>query len=319
MTESKPTRDGFGEALVELGRKNPDVVVLSADLTSSTRANYFMEVFPERFFKMGVAEQDMIGTAAGFALMGKVPFACTFGIFATGKTWEQLRVSVCSMKLNVKLAGSHGGITVGADGATHQALEEITLMRALSNMTILIPCDYIEAKKATLAAYSFAGPVYLRLGKETVPIVTREDDPFEIGKANILREGSDLTIIACGIMVAEALRAADELEKKGIGIKVINLHTIKPIDNKTIIDAAKHTGAILTAEEHTVMGGLGGAVAEVVVRNYPVPMDIVGVNDTFGQSGKPHELVKLYNLTYENLIERVKLLIRRKQGFRSKY
>lgn len=310
----KATRDGFGEALVELGKSHSDVVVLSADLTSSTRANYFMEVFPERFFKLGVAEQDMIGTAAGFALMGKVPFACTFGVFATGKTWEQLRVSVCSMKLNVKIAGSHGGVTVGADGATHQALEEITLMRVLSNMTVIVPCDYLEARKATISAYSFPGPVYLRLGKEPLPIITKEKDPFEIGKANLLKDGKDLTIIACGIMVIEALKAAEILEKEGLRVRIINLHTIKPIDTKTIIDAAKQTGAILTAEEHTLIGGLGSAVAEVITRNYPVPMDMVGVNDTFGQSGKPSELLRVYNLTSEDLVKKARSLHKKKHS-----
>lgn len=313
MSEFKATRDGFGEALVELGKKNPDVVVLSADLTSSTRANYFMEAFPERFFRMGVAEQDMVGTAAGFALMGKISFACTFGVFATGKTWEQLRVSVCQMKLNVKIAGSHGGITVGPDGATHQALEDISLMRPLSNMTVIVPADYLEAKKATIAACSFPGPVYLRLGKDPSPNVTKEEDLFEIGKASVLKGGKDLTLIACGVMVIEALKASEALEKEGIGARVLNLHTIKPIDKKAIIDAARQTGAILTAEEHTVIGGLGSAVAEVVVKDYPVPMDMVGIEDMFGCSGRPQELMRVYNLTHENLVKKAKQLLDRKR------
>ncbi|MFH0838811.1 MAG: transketolase family protein [Candidatus Omnitrophota bacterium] len=311
----KATREGFGEALLELGRENPDVVVLSADLTSSTRAHYFMKEFPHRFFNLGVAEQDMVSTAAGLALMGKIPFACSFGVFATGKTWEQLRVSVCQMKLNVKIAGSHGGITVGPDGATHQALEEIVLMRALAHMTVIVPADYLEAKKATKAACNYPGPVYLRLGKDNIPIVTNEEEPFEIGKAQVLKDGSDLTIIACGLMVSEALKAHDVLEKEGIKARIINLHTIKPIDAKTIISAAKETRAILTAEEHTIIGGLGSAVSEIVGRNYPVPLDMVGVEDTFGQSGTPAELLKLYNLTYENLVKKAKQLLERKRTF----
>ena len=311
---SKPTRDGFGEALVELGQKRDDVVVLSADLTESTRAAWFKEKFPERFFSMGVSEQDMMGTAAGLALSGKVAFACTFGAFAAGRAWDQVRVSLAYMKTNVKIVGTHGGISVGEDGPTHQANEEIALMRILPNMTVIVPCDALEAKRATIASASHAGPVYLRLGRSGVPLITKETDVFQIGKANLLRDGKDVTIIACGVEVYEALCAAEALEKENISARVINLHTIKPIDKDIIIKAAKETGAVVTAEEHAVAGGMGSAVSEVLAQDCPVPMEFIGVKDRFGESGDPKELFKLFGLTADDIKNAAKKAISRKNA-----
>lgn len=301
-----PTRDGFGEGLVELGKTNDNIVVLSADLTESTRANWFKKQFPERFFGLGVAEQDMFGTAAGFALSGKIPFACTFGVFASGRAWDQIRVSVAYMNLNVKIAGTHGGISVGPDGATHQALEEIALMRIIPNMTVVVPCDALEAKRATIEAANINGPVYLRLGRSGVPAITKNEDYFKIGKANTLRSGKDISIFACGQMVSETLEASDILSKEGISAAVINMHTPKPIDRIAVIKAASETGAIVTCEEHTVMGGFGSAIAEVVVENCPVPLKMVGVRDRFGVSGEPDELFKYFGLTSADIVKAAK-------------
>jgi len=309
----KPTRDGFGEGLVELGQKRDDIVVLSADLTESTRAAWFKEKFPERFFSMGVSEQDMMGTAAGLALSGKVAFACTFGAFASGRAWDQVRVSLAYMETNVKIVGTHGGISVGEDGPTHQANEELGLMRILPNMTVIIPCDAIEAKKATIASASCPGPVYLRLGRSGVPVITKEEDNFQIGKADLLKDGSDVTIIACGVEVYEALCAAKALKKENISARVINLHTIKPIDRDIIIKAAKETGAIVTAEEHAVACGMGSAVSEVVSQNLPVPMEFIGVHDRFGESGDPKELFKLFGLTADDIVKSAKKALNRKK------
>jgi len=296
------TRDGFGEGIVKIGRSYPQVVVLSADLTSSTRAGWFKERYPNRFFCFGVAEQDMMCAAAGFALSGKIPFACTFGVFAAGRAWDQIRISICSMNLNVKIIGTHGGVSVGADGLTHQALEEISLMRCLPNMTIIVPSDVIEARKATMQAVKYPGPVYIRLGRNPVPVVTSKDAKFKIGKANLLKKGKDITIIACGLMVYEALRAHDSLKTKGINAEVINLHTIKPIDKNTIIRSARKTGAVVTVEEHTINGGLGSAVAEVLSENHPVLIKRIGVQDRFGVSGPSTELLEKFGLTYDNIV-----------------
>jgi transketolase len=308
-----PTRDGFGHGVVELGRTNKDVVVLSADLTESTRANWFKEEFPERFFGLGVAEQDMMGAAAGLALMGKIPFACTFGVFASGRAWDQIRVSVAYMDLNVKIIGTHGGIGVGPDGATHQALEEISLMRILPNMTVLVPCDAIEAKKATIAAAKHKGPVYIRLGRSGIPVITKEDDPFEIGKASIIKNGKDVTIFACGQMVYESLVACEILGKEGIDARLVNIHTPKPIDADCIIKCARETGAIVTAEEHTIAGGFGSAISEVLVENCPVPVKFVGVRDRFGQSGEPEELFEHFGLKAKNIVQTAKSAIAMKR------
>lgn len=306
MAEEKmkmvPTRDGFGRGLLKLGKENKDVVVLSADLTESTRAAWFQKDYPERFFGMGVAEQDMFGTAAGLALMGKIPFACTFGVFASGRAWDQIRISIAYMNLGVKIAGTHAGISVGPDGATHQALEEIALMRILPNMTVVVPCDALEAEKATVEASKIKGPVYLRFGRAPIPVITKEADVFKIGKANILRTGKDITIFACGQMVYEAMLACDELAKEGISARLVNLHTPKPIDRDAIISAACETGAIVTVEEHTVLGGMGSAIAEVVAQTHPVPIKMVGVQDRFGVSGDPGELFKYFGLTPKNIV-----------------
>jgi len=309
----KPTRDGFGEGLLEVGTNNPNIVALSGDLEDSARAVWFKKQFPERFFSVGIAEQDMIGTAAGLAMEGKIPFACSFAQFVTSKTLEQLRMAVCYQRLNVKVVGSHGGLSVGADGATAEALEELTHMRSLPYMTVIVPCDAIEAKKATIASAAHPGPVFLRLGRNPVPTITQPGDRYVIGTANTLRNGADVTIIACGIMVAQSLAAAELLAKDGIQARVINLHTIKPIDADAIVRAARDTGAIVTAEEHTVLGGLGGAVAEVVVQEHPVPMRLVGVMDRFGTSGDPADLLRAFHLMPEDVAQAARDVVRAKK------
>ena len=310
----KPTRDGFGEGLLELGRTNPSVVALSGDLEDSARAIWFKKEFPDRFFSVGIAEQDMIGTAAGLALMGKIPFACSFSQFVTGKALEQMRLAVCYQRLNVKIVGSHGGLSVGADGATAESLEEFAVLRSLPNMAVVVPCDALEAKRAALAAAAYPGPVFLRLGRSPTPIITKPGDPFTIGRANVLRDGADVSLVACGIMVAHALAAAELLAKDGISARVINLHTIKPIDRATLLAAARDTGAIVTAEEHSVVGGLGSAVAEVLVQEHPVPMRFVGVQDRFGTSGDPAELLKAFGLMPEDIVKAARDLLRAKQS-----
>jgi len=308
----KATRDGYGKGLVKLGEETKNTVVLSADLTESTRANWFRDEFPERFFSFGVAEQDMMSTAAGFALSQKVPFCCTFGVFATGRAWEQIRVSAAYMNLNINIGGTHGGILTGEDGATHQALEEIALMRILPNMSVVVPSDSKEAEEATVASYSIDSPVYLRLGREKLPIVSNTKEKFVLGKSVQLKEGKDLTVIACGVMVYLCLEAAEILEKEGISVRVVNMHTIKPIDKEAILRAAKDTKAILTAEEHLLAGGLGSAVAEVVVKEAPVPIEMVGVDDRFGESGKPWELMEYFNLMPDDIVAACKRLLNRK-------
>jgi len=309
--DKKPTRDGFGEGLVEVAEKNKDIVVLSADLTDSTRAGWFKKKFPDRFFSMGVSEQDMISTAAGFALSGKI--ACTCGVFAAGRAWDQVRISVAYMNLDVKIVGTHGGISVGEDGPTHQAVEEITLMRVLPNMTVIVPCDAIEAKKATIKSAGCRGPVYLRLGRNKVPSITKQQDLFEIGRANILRDGTDVAVIACGCEVYEALLAHDILKRDGISARSINLHTLKPLDRDAIINAARQTGAIVTAEEHSILGGLGSAVSEVAAQECPVPIEFIGVKDRFGESGSPEELFKVFELTADDIAKAAKRAIARKK------
>ncbi len=314
MMAGKPTRDGFGEGLLALGKTHPHVVALSGDLEDSARAIWFKTAYPDRFFSVGIAEQDLIGTAAGLALAGKIPFACSFSQFVTGKTLEQLRMAVCYQQLNVKVAGSHGGLSVGADGATAEALEELTHMRALPRMTVIVPCDALEATKATIACADYPGPVFLRLGRAPVPTITKEADPYRIGEAAVMRPGHDVAIVACGVMVAHALQAAEQLAREGIEARVINLHTIKPLDQATLLAAAKEAGAIVTAEEHTVLGGLGGAVAELLVQTHPVPMRFVGVLDRFGTSGDPAELLKVFHLMPEDLVKAAKDVLRLKQA-----
>ncbi|MFH1753782.1 MAG: transketolase family protein [Candidatus Omnitrophota bacterium] len=312
MVQMKPTRDGFGEALLELGETNKDVVSLCADLTDSTRAGWFRDRYPDRFFSFGVSEQDMYSAAAGMALIGKIPFAATFGVFASGRAWDQIRVSIAYMNLNVKIIGTHGGISVGEDGATHQAIEEIGLMRIIPNMTVIVPCDALESKKATLKSAEYKGPVYIRLGRSSEPTITKEEEVFEIGKAVTMRDGGDLTIIAAGSMVKEALSAHDQLAKKNIGARVINLHTPKPIDRETIVKAAKETGAIVTAEEHLLYCGMGSAVSEVLAQECPTPMKMIGIRDRFGESGDPDALFKKFGLTAENIVKAAEQVLKRK-------
>jgi transketolase len=305
------TRNGFGKGLLELGRTNKNVVTLSADLTDSTRAGWFKKEFPDRFFSFGVAEQDMISSAAGFALSGKIPFACTFGVFAAGRAWDQVRVSVDYMNLNVKIVGTHGGISVGEDGHTHQALEEVTLMRVLPNMTVIVPCDSFEAKKAAIKSADWDGPVYMRLGRNASPIVTGENGEFEIGKGVVLGRGDDVTIVSCGQMVYEALKARELLAEQRISARVINLHTLKPVDEKLLIKAARETGAIVTVEEHSVYGGLGGVVSEVVSQNSPVPIKIMGMSGC-GQSGAPEELFACFSLLAKDVVKEAKAILKKK-------
>jgi len=307
-----PTRDGYGHGLLELGAAKPEVVVLDADLAQSTRSDWFGDKYPDRFFDIGISEQDMIGTAAGLALGGKIPFATTYGVFVAGRAWDQIRTTVCYADLNVKIAGNHGGISVGADGATHQALEDIALMRVLPNMRVIVPCDAVEAKKATIAAANVYGPCFLRFAREATPVFTAETDFFEIGKANVLKDGKDVAIIACGPIVYEALLAHEMLQDMGISSRIINMHTVKPLDEEAVLQAAADTGAIVTAEEHQVYGGLGGAVAELLVKHRPVPVEMVGIQDTFGESGAPEELAEKYGLTAKHIVAAVQKVLKRK-------
>lgn len=313
---NKPTRLGFGEALVELGSKNENVIVLGADVTGSVKTSEFMKKYPERFYNIGIAEQNATTIATGMALSGKIPFFSTYSAFAAFRNADQLRISVAYNNANVKIGGGHSGITVGPDGATHQSLEEMAMLRTLPNMTLVCPCDYEETKKATIAIGNLYGPAYLRFGRTDVPSFTEPNTPFTLGKAEIFREGTDVTIVACGIMVWEALTAAEKLEEKGISAQVINNHTIKPIDEETLVNAAQKTGAVVSAEEHQVHGGLGSAVAEVLAKNYPVPMEFVGMKDEFGGSGQPDELLEHYGFTWKEIYASVmKVLERKEKGF----
>ena len=315
--EMRPSRDGYGLGLVEAGKADPNVVAIGADITASTRVDWFRDQFPDRFYNMGIAEQNQMNVAAGMSLMGKVPFVTNYGVFLAGRSWDQIRTTICYNNLNVKLGGAHGGISVGPDGATHQALEEIAVMRCLPHMTVVVPADWREARKAAQAAAKQYGPVYIRFGREAVPTVTEEDTPFEIGKAYCCREGSDVAIIACGAMVYTSLTAARRLEEKGIHAMVINLHTIKPIDRETVVEAAERCGAVVTAEEHQVMGGMGSAVAEVLSAECPVPVRMVGIQDTFGESGEPEELMRKYGLTAEHIVAQAEKAIEMKNARRT--
>ncbi len=310
--EQIPTRNGYGEGLLELGQVDEKVVVLTADLAESTRVEAFGKKYPERFIECGVAEQNMMGIAAGLALYGKTPFVSSYAVFSPGRSWDQLRVSVCYSEANVKIAGAHTGISVGPDGATHQALEDIAITRTLPNITVVVPCDSIETKKATVALGHMQGPAYFRFGREKTPVMTTVETPFVVGRAEVFKEGKDVAIIGSGPVLYNALLAAMDLEKAGISAMVVNNHTIKPIDSQTIIQAAKTCGAVVTVEEHQVMGGCGSAVAEVLVQNYPVPMEMVGMQNTFGESGKPEELLSKYKMDKIAIIEAVKRVIKRK-------
>ncbi|MGI9952200.1 transketolase family protein [Moorellaceae bacterium AZ2] len=306
------TREAYGRALVELGRQDERVVVLDADLSKSTKTEYFAQEFPHRFFNMGIAEQNLMGTAAGLALCGKIPFASTFAVFATGRAFEQVRNSIAYPRLNVKIAASHAGITVGEDGASHQSVEDIALMRALPNMTVIVPADAVETRQAVFAAAQHEGPVYIRLGRMSVPVIYDEDYRFQIGKAHWLRRGRDATILACGYMVALALEAARRLEVAGLSVGVLNVSTVKPLDREAVLAAARESGALVTAEEHSIIGGLGSAVAEVLAEECPVPLRRVGLRDTFGESGAPEDLLQRYGLSVPDIEKSVKEVLLQK-------
>ena len=309
---AKATREAYGGTLKELGAKIPEIVVLDADLSASTKTAVFAKAFPDRFFDTGIAEGNMMSVAAGLAASGKIPFASTFAVFGAGRAYEQIRNSICYPNLNVKVAVTHAGLTVGEDGATHQMLEDIALMRALPNMTVVVPADAAETAQVIRWAASYQGPVYIRMGRAKVEDVISPDAEFVPGKSTTLADGSDVTIMACGIMTQQALQAAKMLAEEGISARVINMSSIKPIGEEAIVKAAKETGAIVTCEEHTVMGGLGSAVAEVVVRKCPVPMAMVGTEDVFGQSGKASEVLKVYGLTPEHIALEAKKLVEAK-------
>jgi len=311
--EPKATRLGFGEALVELGRHNPNVVVLGGDVTGSVRTDLFMKAFPDRFITVGISEQDMMGTAAGLALAGKIPFASTYGEFATGRPFDQIRQSIAYSKMPVKICASHCGITVGPDGATHQSLEDIAIMRVLPNMTVATPCDYHQAKNMVKASIKWNHPIYIRFFRDDTPVFTDPAAPFQLGRADTLIEGQDVTVIACGLQVWEAILAEDRLAQEGISVRLINMHTIKPIDEDAVIRAARETGAIVTAEDHQKLAGLGSAVAEILAQTIPTPQEFVAVNDTFGESGPGEELMIKYGISSEGIVNAVHRILKRKK------
>ena len=310
-TEKKDTRSGFGAGLAELADKNPNVMALCADLIGSLKMEKFIEKAPERFVQTGIAEANMMGIAAGLATAGKIPFAGTFANFATSRVLDQVRQSIAYSNKNVKIAASHAGLTLGEDGATHQVLEDIGQMKMLPGMVVINPCDYNQTKQATLAAAEYEGPVYLRFGRPVVPVFISEDMPFEIGKGILLQEGTDVTIVATGHLVWESLLAADELEKQGISCEIINIHTIKPLDEEIILKSVEKTGKIVTAEEHNYLGGLGESVAGMLARKRPTPQEFVAVQDTFGESGTPAELMHKYKIDSFAVIEAVKRILER--------
>jgi len=310
MSNKIATREAYGKALKDLASMNKNVVVLDADLSKSTKTADFKAVAPERFFNMGIAEANMMGVAAGMSTCGKIPYVSTFAMFAAGRAFEQIRNSICYPRLNVKVCATHAGLTVGEDGASHQAIEDLSLMRSIPNMTVINPADAVETDAVIKAIAEIDGPCYVRLGRAAVNVINDKDTyKFELGKGVTLREGNDLTIVATGIMVDAALEAAEMLAKDGISARVINIHTIKPIDRELLVKAAKETGALVTAEEHSVIGGLGSAVSEVLTEEYPVPVLKVGVQDKFGESGKPNELLEAYGLTAKNIAEKAKKAI----------
>lgn len=313
--EMAPIRDGFGEGLLALGAKNSAVVALCADLKESTRVEAFARTYPERFFEMGVAEQNMATVAAGLGISGKIPFMASYAAFSPGRNWEQIRTTISYNDSNVKIAGHHAGISVGPDGATHQAVEDIATMRVMANMQVIVPCDAEEAKKATIAATKIWGPMYLRFAREATPVITTAKTPFTPGKAEVFWESKrpEVAIIACGTLVATALQAADELAQEKIGVIVLNNHTIKPLDEKMILEIVKRTGAVVTAEEHQISGGLGGAVAEFLARTRPTPQEFVGMQNVFGESGKPSELLEAYGMGVKDIVTAVHTVLKRKK------
>ena len=310
--EQKATRDGFGEALLYLGETDPRVVALTGDLKESTRIEAFANKYPDRFIECGVAEQNMMGVAAGLALAGKIPYAASYATFSPGRNWDQLRVSVCYSQANVKVIGAHTGVSVGPDGATHQALEDIAITRVLPHLTVIQPIDSLEAYKATVAMNYLVGPAYLRLTREKTPIITSQDTRFEIGKAEILKEGKDVTLIGAGPVLYNGIKAAIELEKENIHVLVINSHTIKPLDEETILWAAKLTKAVVTLEEHQIAGGLGSSISEYLSQNYPVPMEMIGMPNSFGQSGPPERLIEHYGMGVGAIKQAIKKALNRK-------
>ena len=314
MTAKLTTRVEYGKILVELGAKNKDIVVLDADLSGSTHTARFGKVFQDRFFNLGIAEQDMMSTAAGFAASGKIPFASTFAIFATGRAWEQIRQSIAYAALNVKIVASHGGVTVGEDGGSHQAIEDIALMRVLPNMTVLVPADGIEVQRMVEWAVSYYGPVYIRTSRHPFPVIFDARSRFEVGRGNVLREGRDVTLAGIGLLVHHCLEAAAILSAEGISARVLNLSCVKPIDRELIVDSARQTGAFVTAEEHLVTGGLGSAVAEVLGEYYPVPLKRVGIKDTFGVSGKPEVLLEHFGLMPRDIVKAAHRAIKHKSS-----
>ena len=301
----KATRQSYGEALLELGKENKNIVVFDADLSTATKTNIFAKEFPERFYDMGIAEQNMISTAAGMSTCGKIPYASTFAVFAAGRAYDQIRNSVCYPKLNVKICATHAGVTVGEDGATHQMIEDISLMRTLPNMTVLSTSDDVQTKWAVKEISKINGPVYLRLSRLATPIIYGENQKFEIGKAVQIGEGTDATIFATGVTVSEAIRAQEILENKGIKVRVVDIHTVKPIDKDMVIKCAKETKNLISVEDHNVIGGLGSAISEVLTEEYPVKLVRMGINDTFGKSGKAIELMQYFGITAENIVEKV--------------
>jgi transketolase len=313
FTEKKDTRSGFGVGLHELGKKNPDVVALCADLTGSLKMDAFKKDFPERFFQVGIAEANMMGLAAGLTIGGKIPFTGTFANFSTGRVYDQIRQSIAYSDKNVKICASHAGLTLGEDGATHQILEDVGMMKMLPGMTVVVPCDYNQTRQATIAIADIHGPVYLRFGRPSWPIFTAPDRPFAVGKADKMIEGKDVTIIACGHLVWHAVEAEAKLAEKGISVELINMHTIKPLDVDAILQSVQKTKCVVTCEEHQINGGLGESVSQVLSRFYPAPQEYVAVNDSFGESGTPTQLLKKYGLGPENIIEAVEKVLKRKK------
>jgi len=312
-TGNKDTRSGFGDGIVEAARSNPNIIALTADLLGSLKLNQFIKEFPERFIQCGIAEANMIGIAAGLTIGGKIPYTTTFANFSTGRVYDQIRQSVAYSGKNVKICASHAGLTLGEDGATHQILEDIGLMKMLPGMTVIVPCDYAQTKAATIAIAGYQGPVYLRFGRPSWPIFT-SDRPFEIGKAQQFSEGTDVTIFACGHLVWNAIQAGAALEEKGISVEVINIHTIKPLDETAVINSLRKTGCAVTAEEHNIIGGLGDAIAQTAAKHFPVPIEYVGTKDTFGESGTPAQLLKKYGLDVPDIIAAAEKVMARKKG-----
>ena len=312
ITGKSDTRSGFGDGLYELAQSNPDVVGLCADLTGSLKMTKFAKDYPERFFNVGIAEANMMGIAAGLTIGGKIPYTGTFANFSTGRVYDQIRQSIAYSQKNVKICASHAGITLGEDGATHQILEDIGMMKMLPGMTVIVPCDYMQTKRATISISKLEGPVYLRFGRPKVPIFTAEDQNFQIGKAQILNRGTDVTIIACGHLVWKTVEAARILEKKGISCDLINMHTIKPLDERAVLESMGKTGCVVTAEEHQRNGGLGDSIAQLLALKQPAPVEMVAINDSFGQSGKPEELMEVYGISTPDVVNAAERVIGRK-------